>query len=141
MFGKEKSRNQQASGPMSAISNGTTIQGDILSHNDLRIDGHIVGNISSNAKVVIGELAIVDGNIDAQNAEIFGTVNGNVNTVELLCLKSKCVINGNISVGRLDIEANAVFNGKCNMNQPQQEQKKPTLVIEEDGMAVQQSLL
>jgi cytoskeletal protein CcmA (bactofilin family) len=120
MFGKEKAKSPSPTGAMSTISNGTSIQGDLTSENDLRIDGHIIGNIKCRAKVVLGELAVVDGNIEAANADVFGMVNGDVSTTELLCLKSKCVINGNISVGRLDIEANATFNGKCTMTVPQQ---------------------
>jgi cytoskeletal protein CcmA (bactofilin family) len=120
MFGKEKAKSPAPTGGMSTISNGTSIEGDITSENDLRIDGHISGHIRCKAKVVIGEMAVVDGDIEAGNADIFGMVNGNVTTTELLCLKSNCVINGNISVGRLDIEANATFNGKCTMNVPKQ---------------------
>lgn len=159
MFGKEKAKSSGSAGVISTISHGTTLNGDILSDNDLRIDGHIIGHIQCKAKVVLGESAVVDGDVAAANADVFGIVNGNVTTTELLCLKSKCVINGNISVGRLDIEANAVFNGTCNMNLPQQqskqqqhdnheppkkreEQKKPALVIgEEELLPVQSTLL
>lgn len=152
MFGKEKTKSPAPAGAMSTISNGTAIQGDVISDGDLRIDGHIMGHIRCNAKVVVGDSAIVDGDIEAQNSDVFGTVNGNVLTTELLCLKSGCVINGNISVGRLDIEANALFNGKCSMSIPQQSQKqqpayeppqpKTTTVIEEEGnVTVQQQLL
>jgi cytoskeletal protein CcmA (bactofilin family) len=166
MFGKSKNKDQYTpSGVMSTIANGMSVNGDIVAEGDLRIDGHILGNIRSNAKLVVGESAIVDGDIEARNVDIFGTVNGNATIAELLCLKSKCVINGNISVGRLDIEANAVFNGKCTMttttqhtpppqqrSQPQPETqtetkqeeqpKKPVVIIGEEGVvAVQQSLL
>ena len=148
MFGKEKAKSPAPTGAMSAISKGTTINGDLVSEGDLRIDGNITGHIRCTAKVVVGESAIVDGDIEAQNADLFGTVNGNVVTTELLCLKSGCVINGDISVGRLDIEANAIFNGKCNMgsrqNQPESYEtpapSKPIMVIEEEG-TVQQQLL
>ena len=120
MFSKEKSSNSGRSGTagnvMSSIAHGTSLHGDILSEHDIRIDGHIIGNIRCHAKVVIGESAVIDGDLEANNADIFGAINGNVTTTELLCLKSNCVINGNISVGRLDIETNAVFNGKCTMS-------------------------
>ena len=160
MFGKEKAKSSGSSAVMSTISHGTTLTGDIRSDKDMRIDGHIVGHIYCTAKVVLGESAIVDGDVDAANADIFGLVNGNVTTSELLCLKSNSVINGDISVGRLDIEANATFNGKCAMSPqgkpqnahmehryeqpappaPPEEPKKPVLVIgEEEG--IQSTLL
>ncbi|MBL7719357.1 MAG: polymer-forming cytoskeletal protein [Flavipsychrobacter sp.] len=105
-------------GRHSVISAGTTLQGDLSSDTDIRIDGHITGHIHCRAKVVLGASAIIDGDLEAANADIMGTVNGNVTTSELLCLKSGCIINGDISVGRLDIEANSVFNGKCTMTLP-----------------------
>lgn len=129
MFGKEKVKSPATTGAMSTISNGTSIQGDITSENDIRIDGHISGNIKCKAKIVLGELAVVDGDIEATNADIFGMVNGNVMTGELLCLKSKCVINGDISVGRLDIEADATFNGKCTMTVQQQYTSLPKVEV------------
>jgi len=42
------------------ISAGTTLKGDISSNGDLRIDGTIIGNVSSAAKIVIGSSGVVD---------------------------------------------------------------------------------
>ncbi|MBC7903774.1 MAG: polymer-forming cytoskeletal protein, partial [Gemmatimonadaceae bacterium] len=47
----------------SLISAGTTLKGDITSNSDLRIDGTLVGNIISTAKVIIGANGVVEGDI------------------------------------------------------------------------------
>ena len=120
MFVKKNSKNKSRSytpsgGSVTTIAQGTTLNGDIESDSDMRIDGNIIGNVSCNAKVVLGPSAIVQGDLHALNADIFGTVNGNVIAKDLSCLKAKSTVNGNINTGRLQIEPDAVFNGQCKM--------------------------
>lgn len=121
MFPKDKKSSTGKSdypvGSVTTIAQGTKINGDVESGNDMRIDGTVTGNIICKAKVVLGESGHVEGDLQAMAADVFGTVNGHVSTKDLLCLKSKCVINGDLHVGKLDIEQNAIFNGKCNMVQ------------------------
>ena len=56
MFKTMIMNNEKTNGSNGAtlISAGTTLKGDISSNHDLRIDGTIVGNVSSSAKIVIG---------------------------------------------------------------------------------------
>jgi cytoskeletal protein CcmA (bactofilin family) len=37
------------------IGAGTTLKGDIQSQQDLRIDGTVIGNVRSAAKIIIGQ--------------------------------------------------------------------------------------
>jgi len=97
------------------ISAGTTIKGDISSNSDLRIDGTIIGNINSNAKIVIGSSGVVEGDIFGNNADIVGKTSGTIKVKELLQLRGECVVNGNIYAGKLQVEPSATFNGQCHM--------------------------
>ena len=97
------------------ISSGTTIKGDISSNSDLRIDGTIIGNINSNAKIVIGSSGVVEGDINGNNADIVGKTSGTIKVKELLQLRGECVVNGNIYAGKLQVEPSATFNGQCHM--------------------------
>ena len=97
------------------IGSGTTLKGDISSNSDLRIDGTIIGNISSNAKIVIGGSGVVEGDIFGNNADIIGKISGNIRVKELLQLREDCVVNGNIFAGKLQVEPTATFNGQCHM--------------------------
>jgi hypothetical protein len=116
MFTKNKGNAQDyPAGSVTMIALGTTVNGDIESDADMRIDGNIIGHVYCKARVVLGESGIVQGDLKAANADIFGTVNGNVIAKDMLCLKSKSTINGNIETARLQIEPNAVFNGQCKM--------------------------
>jgi len=97
------------------ISAGTTLKGDLSSNSDLRIDGTIVGNVSSSAKIVIGASGNVEGDISGNQADIVGKVSGNIKTKDLLQLRGDCVVNGNVYAGKLQVEPTAIFNGQCHM--------------------------
>jgi cytoskeletal protein CcmA (bactofilin family) len=97
------------------ISAGTTIKGDLSSNSDLRIDGTVVGNINSSAKIVIGNSGVVEGDIFGNNADIVGKISGTIKVKELLQLRGECVVNGNIYAGKLQVEPSATFNGQCHM--------------------------
>ena len=97
------------------ISSGTILKGDISSNGDLRIDGTVIGNIQSSAKIVIGANGTVEGDITGNQADIVGKVAGNVRTKELLQLRGESIVTGNLYAGKLQIEPSATFNGQCHM--------------------------
>ncbi|HNF45659.1 MAG TPA: polymer-forming cytoskeletal protein [Chitinophagaceae bacterium] len=119
MFNKKNNTEmQQSSGSgngTTIISAGTTLKGDISSKNDLRIDGTIIGNISSTAKIVIGSSGVVEGDLNGNQADVVGKVSGNIKAKELLQLRGDAVVNGNLYAGKLQIEPTATFNGQCHM--------------------------
>jgi cytoskeletal protein CcmA (bactofilin family) len=100
----------------SIISAGTTLKGDINSTGDIRIDGTLLGNVTSAAKVVIGSNGVVEGDINGQQADIMGKINGTIKVKELLQLKGGSNVSGNIYASKLQIETSANFNGQCHMN-------------------------
>lgn len=97
------------------IGAGTTLKGDINSNSDLRIDGTIVGNIHSTAKVVVGANGVVEGNISGNQADIIGKVTGNIKAKDLIQLRGDSVVSGDLFAGKLQIEPSATFNGQCHM--------------------------
>lgn len=127
---KNSAKSTRPAGTVSTIAAGTTINGDIESDSDMRIDGNIIGNVFCKAKIVLGESGIIQGDVTAVNADLFGTVNGNVLVKDLVCLKSKSTVNGNIGTKRLQIEPNATFNGQCKMASEQSVEKKSEKIVE-----------
>ncbi|MBI5856827.1 MAG: polymer-forming cytoskeletal protein [Sphingobacteriales bacterium] len=97
------------------ISAGTTLKGDISSNGDLRIDGTIIGNIQSSAKIIVGSNGVVEGDISGNQADIVGKVSGNIRAKELLQLRGESVVTGNLYAGKLQVEPSATFNGQCHM--------------------------
>ena len=97
------------------ISSGTTVKGEITTNDDFRIDGVFEGTFSSSAKLVIGPSGKVTGNIYCQTADFSGIVKADVSVQDLLVLKASSQLVGNIAVGKISIEPNARFCGKCSM--------------------------
>lgn len=100
----------------SIIAAGTTVQGDITSSGDIRIDGTLNGNIQCTAKVIIGSQGQIKGDITGQQADIMGKVSGTIRVKELLMLKGGSNVAGNLFASKLSIEPSANFNGQCHMN-------------------------
>lgn len=103
------------SSPINIITVGTLIKGDITATGDFRLDGTLEGNIQLNGKLVVGDSGVVTGNVMCQNANIIGTVNGNLSVKELLSLHTSARVRGDILINKLSIEPGAVFTGKCRM--------------------------
>ncbi|HQV61692.1 MAG TPA: polymer-forming cytoskeletal protein [Chitinophagaceae bacterium] len=102
-------------GGATLISSGTILKGDISSNNDLRIDGTVIGNVNSSAKIIVGTSGVVEGDIAGNQADITGKVSGNIRAKELLQLRGECLVTGNLYAGKLQVEPSATFNGQCHM--------------------------
>lgn len=98
------------------INAGTSINGDISSEGDLRIDGTITGNVMVKTKLVLGPSSVVKGNIKAMNCDVSGQITGNLQIDELLSIKATANISGDLQCAKLIIEAGATFNGRSAMN-------------------------
>lgn len=98
---------------ISRISAGTVIKGEILSPGDIRIDGTFEGRLQSKGRVVIGETAVIKGDVLCDNVDLWGKVEGNIYVKDTLALKEGCVVNGNLHIKKLSVELGATFNGNC----------------------------
>lgn len=98
------------------IGTGTIIDGNIVSNGDIRIDGVLKGNLSTKGKVIIGDTGKISGEVNCKNFEVEGSIDGKVFVVELLSLRAKSKILGDITTSKLAIEPGAVFTGKCDMS-------------------------
>ena len=56
------------------LCEGTVIVGDIKTKNDIRIDGIIKGKIITSGRLVVGNTAKIEGNIDCCNVDVLGVV-------------------------------------------------------------------
>ncbi len=108
--------NETESTTINLISNGTEITGDVRSQGDIRIDGVLIGNLSTKGKVVIGNTGKVKGEVTCKNSEVSGVIEGKINVSQLLTLKNASTINGDIITNKLSIEPGARFTGNSNMS-------------------------
>ncbi len=97
----------------SRISSGTVIKGEIISPSDIRIDGTFEGKIQSKGRVIVGETAVIKGDVICNDMDLCGKLEGNVFVKDTLSLKDGCTVNGNLHIRRLSVELGATFNGNC----------------------------
>lgn len=115
MFDKKPKSYTDLLGKTNRIVEGTIIKGNILSHADFRLDGDLVGNFQSDGKIVIGPAGSVKGDIACKNADIEGKFEGKIQVIEILNVKAKASIHGEVVCGKLSVEPGAEFSATCVM--------------------------
>jgi len=108
--------NENETNGINIIGIGTKITGDVNSNGDIRVDGSLSGKLITKGKVVIGETGKVKGEINCKNSDVEGSIEGKIIVAQLLSLKSKARINGDIIAGKLAIEPGCQFSGNCDMS-------------------------
>lgn len=115
MFDKKPKSYTDLLGKTNRIVEGTTIHGDIVSPADFRLDGELIGNFTSNGKLVIGPAGSVKGDIICNMADIEGKFEGKIQVEELLNVKESASIIGEAVIGKLSVDPGAAFNATCVM--------------------------
>ena len=115
MFDKKPKSLTDVLGKTNRIVEGTTIHGDIISPADFRLDGELIGNFTSNGKLVIGPAGSVKGDIICNTADIEGKFEGKIQIEDILNIKESASIIGEVIIGKLSVEPGANFNATCVM--------------------------
>jgi len=120
MFNKEKKPNNvnnksQTTPSLNMISEETKLKGTLNSQTDLRIAGHIEGEVLCKGKVIITSSAKIDGNITTMDADIAGQVLGTIKSNNKLILRKTAKVRGDIFTKSLTMEEGATLNGGCRM--------------------------
>ena len=115
MIGKKNNANFEAPDRLNRFVEGTKLIGELITESSIRIDGEIIGNVNCAGKVLIGENAIIKGNLVCGEADIEGNVEGDLKIDGLLVLRGKSRITGNIDTSKIEIHQGAIFVGNCVM--------------------------
>jgi cytoskeletal protein CcmA (bactofilin family) len=98
----------------SFIGSNSVFKGNVETQGTLRIDGAVEGNISADW-VVIGEKAHIRGDISARGIIVGGKIDGNLKAKEVIEVKNKGHVFGEIMSKKLVIAEGGVFEGKSLM--------------------------
>ncbi len=113
------------------VGHGTTLTGETEFHAMLRVDGHLIGTVSSESgTLIIGTNGQVDANVSVAAAMINGTVNGDIFASEKLQLGRTARVMGNIHSPRLIVEEGAILEGSCNMLKAREVQEEEAVAAE-----------
>ena len=114
------------------VSKGAVIEGKFSSKDSLRLDGQVNGEVDCKSRLVMGESGKVIGSVKALEAEILGTVEGDLTIAGALNLRSSAKIKGNISAKTMSVDEGAVYNGECRIGE-YAAPKKVTKVIRSEA--------
>lgn len=95
----------------------TVLQGDLAFAGGLHVDGRIVGRVhpaegNAEATLWIGEQGSVEGQVEAQQVVIHGTVRGDVQGSERVVLGATARIVGDVHYGSIEMTLGARVDGK-----------------------------
>src|SRR5713101_10171945 len=95
-----------------SLGPGLKIQGELIGHEDLKIEGKIEGAISLGGhRLNVGSTAHIHADIIAREVVVAGEVIGNVNAPDRIELKKGGSVVGDLTTNRLVIEDGALFKG------------------------------
>ena len=113
MFGRRKQTSTRIDTLLGKTAN---LQGDLEFSGGLHLDGHINGNVRSNAAdggaLSVSESGFIEGRVEVTNIVMNGTVNGDMHAGERLVLGGKARVNGNVYYGVIEMAPGAVITGK-----------------------------
>ena len=97
------------------IGKESSFEGKLVFDGIVRIDGNFKGNINAKGKLIVGETAIIEADIEAVSIILSGEIKGNITASDKIEVRSKGRFTGNISTPSLVIEEGASFNGSSTM--------------------------
>lgn len=101
---------------LNQLSRDVQIKGNVLFVESLIFDGKLEGEITTEGKLTLGPNSVINGNIEAGSAVVYGRVVGNITAADRCELKSNAHLEGDLRTARLQIEEGATFVGRSEVN-------------------------
>ena len=107
---KEKGSSSALSTVSTVIGEGLRIEGALITgSNTLRVDGHVIGDISIDGNIIVGESGYIKGNLSVASALFAGKIEGNVASKSGVHLTSTGYLNGNITASSIIIFISSIL--------------------------------
>jgi len=98
----------------SFIGRNTHFKGDISVKGTLRVDGRVTGNVEADW-LIMGGKAFLKGNVNATGVVVGGSIEGNMAAKEIVEIKNKGQIKGDVLTGKLVVVEGGMLDGKVTM--------------------------
>ncbi len=95
------------------LGKGSQFKGIVTFEGTIRIDGRLEGEIHTKGTLVVGEHAIIEGDVSADVVISGGRITGNIIAKEKVQLLSTGVVLGTIKAPLLSVEEGVRFMGNC----------------------------
>jgi cytoskeletal protein CcmA (bactofilin family) len=98
------------------LGKSAVVKGQILSREDLTIDGEVEGTIEMQEhRLTVGPSGKVRASVKAREVIVLGTLHGNVETGDRIDIRKEAKLVGDIRTARIVIEDGAYFKGNVDI--------------------------
>ncbi|HXZ11586.1 MAG TPA: polymer-forming cytoskeletal protein [Candidatus Sulfotelmatobacter sp.] len=126
LFDKKRHESSEWTG---FLEKGVKLEGKLEFPGTFRLDCVMKGTLSSSETLILGEHAVVEGQIYANYVAIAGRFDGVIEAKGRVEIRTKAIVTGEIHTPCLVIEPGAVFDGRCHMLAASQAAKPLTIPI------------
>src|SRR5256712_12340699 len=95
------------------LGKGAQFKGIIHFEGTIRSEGRLEGEIHTKGTLMVGEHAVIEGDISAGTIVSGGTINGNLTATERVQLLPSAVLNGDLKTPFLKVEEGVQLHGTC----------------------------
>lgn len=96
------------------IGSGSICTGNLKVTGGVRIDGSVTGDLEADS-VFLGEKGQVNGGIKAKAVDVGGRIEGNIQADDLVVIRARGLVHGDIACTKLSIIEGGVFMGRAIM--------------------------
>ena len=97
------------------LEQGVRLEGKLEADGTLRIDSEMKGTLVSRDTLILGEHALVDGDIEGNVVLIAGRFRGKIQARTRVEIQTSAIVTGDVQTPCLMIEPGGVFEGQCLM--------------------------
>ena len=112
------------------IARGVKVEGDFSSSGNVVIEGQVMGSVTIEGDLRVGEQAQIQADVKAKNAYVAGEIAGNIGVSEKLELSASSRVQGDVEAATLEVASGAQVNGRVTMGVPSS-QKGEDLIEEQ----------
>ena len=108
------------SGNSAMIGKSVVIKGQILSREDLTIEGEVEGTVElQEHRLTVGQNGKVSAGVKARELVVLGSIQGNVDITDKIDIRRDAKLVGDIKTARIVIEDGAFFKGSIDIVRPE----------------------
>jgi len=111
--GGKKEIKQPGEETFTFLARGFEFKGILTFDGTVRIDGRVSGEIHTSGTLILGEHAVIEGDVSAGTIVSSGKINGNLTAAEKVHLLSPGALLGTVKAPLLAVEEGVRFHGTC----------------------------
>lgn len=96
----------------STLGRGARVRGRISGDGDLRVEGHVEGDVRVSGQVALEEGASITGDVEAAAVIISGALTGDVVSRGAVTVRASAKVAGNLGGAEVSLEEGASFHGR-----------------------------